>query len=137
MADSRRFGLDEVVAYFQELEDPRSEINRKHPLASVVEIDLIAVLADGDRGVGKGGGGGKRGRSTFSGVFQCPRSPIFPLFPRAFLSFGPAWVMVANARPQSRRGWPAPPCSRRGRTARSPSGSGLRLPRAGSGVAAG
>jgi predicted transposase YbfD/YdcC len=45
MADSRRFGLDEVVAYFQELEDPRSEINRKHPLASVVVIALVAVLA--------------------------------------------------------------------------------------------
>jgi predicted transposase YbfD/YdcC len=45
MVGSRRFGLDEVVAYFQELEDPRSEINRKHPLASVVVIALIAVLA--------------------------------------------------------------------------------------------
>src|SRR3954466_3035852 len=45
MADSRRFGLDEVVAYFQGWEDPRSEINRKHPLASVVVIALIAVLA--------------------------------------------------------------------------------------------
>ena len=30
MAGSHRFGLDEVVAYFQELEDPLSEINRKH-----------------------------------------------------------------------------------------------------------
>jgi predicted transposase YbfD/YdcC len=45
MAGSQRFGLDEVVAYFQELDDPRSEINRKHPLASVVVIALIAVLA--------------------------------------------------------------------------------------------
>jgi predicted transposase YbfD/YdcC len=45
MADSQRFGLDEVVAYFQGLDDPRSEINRKHPLASVVVIALIAVLA--------------------------------------------------------------------------------------------
>ena len=45
MASARRFGLDEVVAHFQELEDPRSEINRKHPLASVVVIALIAVLA--------------------------------------------------------------------------------------------
>jgi len=45
MADSRRFGLDEVAAYFQDLEDPRSEVNRKHPLASVVVIALIAVLA--------------------------------------------------------------------------------------------
>jgi predicted transposase YbfD/YdcC len=45
MAGARRFGLDEVVAYFQELDDPRSEINRKHPLASVVVIALIAILA--------------------------------------------------------------------------------------------
>src|SRR3954464_547777 len=45
MADARRFGLDEVVAHFQELEDPRSEINRKHPLATVVVIALLAVLA--------------------------------------------------------------------------------------------
>jgi predicted transposase YbfD/YdcC len=45
MADARRFGLDEVVAHFQALEDPRSEINRKHPLASVLTIALIAVLA--------------------------------------------------------------------------------------------
>lgn len=45
MAASKRFGLDEVAAYFQELEDPRSEINRKHPLASVVVIAVVAVLA--------------------------------------------------------------------------------------------
>jgi predicted transposase YbfD/YdcC len=45
MADTRRFGLDEVVAYFQDLDDPRSEINRKHPLPSVVVIALIAILA--------------------------------------------------------------------------------------------
>lgn len=45
MADARRFGLDEVVAHFRDLEDPRSEINRKHPLCSVVVIALIAVLA--------------------------------------------------------------------------------------------
>jgi predicted transposase YbfD/YdcC len=45
MAGSRRFGPDEVVAYFQALEDPRSEIDRKHPLASVVVIALVAVLA--------------------------------------------------------------------------------------------
>jgi predicted transposase YbfD/YdcC len=45
MADARRFGLDEVVAYFQGLEDPRSEINRKHPLVSVVVIAVVAVLA--------------------------------------------------------------------------------------------
>lgn len=45
MAEVRRIGLDEVVAHFQEVEDPRSEINRRHPLASVVVIALLAVLA--------------------------------------------------------------------------------------------
>jgi hypothetical protein len=42
---SRRIDLDEVVQYFHELEDPRSEVNRKHPLVSVVVIAVLAVLA--------------------------------------------------------------------------------------------
>ncbi|QEH37596.1 hypothetical protein OJF2_61870 [Aquisphaera giovannonii] len=45
MADSRRLGLHRAVAQFQELEEPRSEMNRKHPLASVVVIAPIAVQA--------------------------------------------------------------------------------------------
>jgi predicted transposase YbfD/YdcC len=45
MADLRRVSLDEVVVHFQELEDPRSTINQRHPLASVLVIALLAVLA--------------------------------------------------------------------------------------------
>ena len=45
MADARQIGLDEVVRHFEELEDPRSEINLRHPLLSVVVIALLAVLA--------------------------------------------------------------------------------------------
>jgi predicted transposase YbfD/YdcC len=45
MIKSRHIELDEVVKYFHELEDPRSEINRKHPLVSVVVIAVMAVLA--------------------------------------------------------------------------------------------
>jgi hypothetical protein len=37
--------LDEVVGYFDALEDPRSAINLKHPLVRVVVIALMAVLA--------------------------------------------------------------------------------------------
>jgi predicted transposase YbfD/YdcC len=37
--------LDEIVSYFDELEDPRSEVNLKHPLVSVVVIAMMAVLA--------------------------------------------------------------------------------------------
>jgi len=45
MAKIHRTGLDEVVAHFTELEDPRSPINRQHPLVSVVVMALMAVLA--------------------------------------------------------------------------------------------
>jgi predicted transposase YbfD/YdcC len=45
MADLRRIGLDEIVRHFETLEDPRSSINRKHPLVSVLVIALMAVLA--------------------------------------------------------------------------------------------
>src|SRR5436305_12785308 len=45
MADVRRIGLDEIARYFETLEDPRSSVNRKHPLVSVVVIALMAVLA--------------------------------------------------------------------------------------------
>jgi predicted transposase YbfD/YdcC len=45
MADVRRIGLDEVARHFEELEDPRSSVNRKHPLVSVIVIAVMAVLA--------------------------------------------------------------------------------------------
>jgi predicted transposase YbfD/YdcC len=45
MADRARLGLDEIVRHFEGLEDPRSPINRRHPLVSVVVIALMAVLA--------------------------------------------------------------------------------------------
>ena len=38
-------GLEEIIPYFAELEDPRSTINQKHPLVSVVVISIMAVLA--------------------------------------------------------------------------------------------
>jgi predicted transposase YbfD/YdcC len=45
MAKVQQVSLDEVVGYFDELEDPRSSINQKHPLVSVVVIAMMAVLA--------------------------------------------------------------------------------------------
>jgi predicted transposase YbfD/YdcC len=45
MADLQRVSLDEIVVHFEELEDPRSTVNQRHPLASVVVIALLAVLA--------------------------------------------------------------------------------------------
>lgn len=45
MASTQHVSLDEVIGFFDKLEDPRSTINRRHPLVSVVVIALMAVLA--------------------------------------------------------------------------------------------
>lgn len=45
MAEVRQLGLADIVRHFEALEDPRSPVNRRHPLVSVVVIALMAVLA--------------------------------------------------------------------------------------------
>src|SRR2546425_3222126 len=45
MANIQHVRLDEVVGFFEALEDPRSTVNRQHPLVSVVVIAMMAVLA--------------------------------------------------------------------------------------------
>jgi predicted transposase YbfD/YdcC len=45
MASSRGISLDEIVAHFQDLEDPRSSVNRRHPLVAVIVIAVLGVLA--------------------------------------------------------------------------------------------
>jgi predicted transposase YbfD/YdcC len=45
MAKVQQVSLDEVVWYFDDLEDPRSSVNQKHPLVSVVVIAMMGVLA--------------------------------------------------------------------------------------------
>jgi predicted transposase YbfD/YdcC len=42
---STRSRLDEIVASFSSMEDPRSHINRRHPLPSILVIAVLAVLA--------------------------------------------------------------------------------------------
>src|SRR5436189_2190696 len=45
MAELPGTTVDEIIAHFTEVEDPRSPINRQHPLVSVVVIALMGVLA--------------------------------------------------------------------------------------------
>ena len=45
MVAVKSIGIEDIVDYFDELEDPRSSINVKHPLVSVVVIAMMAVLA--------------------------------------------------------------------------------------------
>lgn len=45
MASAARVEVEEVLRHFDELEDPRSTVNRLHPLSSVLVIAIMAVLA--------------------------------------------------------------------------------------------
>jgi predicted transposase YbfD/YdcC len=45
MASVVRLDVKEVVRHFKELDDPRSSVNRLHPLESVIVIAIMAVLA--------------------------------------------------------------------------------------------
>ena|ERR1022692_3707493 len=45
MVHIQRIELDEVLLHFAELEDPRSDVNRQHPLVSVIVIAVMGVLA--------------------------------------------------------------------------------------------
>ena len=40
-----RVSMEQVTRHFHELEDPRSSVNRRHPLESVLVIAIMAVLA--------------------------------------------------------------------------------------------
>ena len=44
-AESIRVGVDEILVHFHDLEDPRSTVNQRHPLVSVIVISIMAVLA--------------------------------------------------------------------------------------------
>ena len=45
MATVVRLDVNDVLRHFKELEDPRSSVNRLHPLDSVIVIAIMAVLA--------------------------------------------------------------------------------------------
>jgi predicted transposase YbfD/YdcC len=45
MAVHTRVSVEDVTAHFAGLEDPRSTVNQRHPLVSVVVISLMAVLS--------------------------------------------------------------------------------------------
>jgi predicted transposase YbfD/YdcC len=48
MTQRIRVGLLEIAEHFEALEDPRSDVNQKHPFVSVIVIAVLAVLAGAD-----------------------------------------------------------------------------------------
>jgi predicted transposase YbfD/YdcC len=86
----QRCGLDEVVAHFRELEDPRSPINRQHPLVSVVVIALMAVLA-GANGPTAIARWARSKREWLEGLLDLPAGiPRKDVFRRVLLLLNPA-----------------------------------------------
>jgi predicted transposase YbfD/YdcC len=98
--------LDEIVGYFDELEDPRAEVNRKHPLVSVVVIAMMAVLA---------GAGGPTAIARWAALKEefllavlplphgLPRKDVFRrvlslLRPEAFQACFVAWLQSLRAK---------------------------------------
>src|SRR6202453_195198 len=126
MPKVQRTCLDEVVAYFNELEDPRSPINRQHPLVSVVVIALMAVLA---------GAGGPTGISRWAKTKEeflrnvlalpagIPRKDVFRrvlmlLNPAAFQACFYQWLQALRAKATAASGIEQPVFAVDGKTNR-------------------
>src|ERR1700745_3996346 len=97
---STRSKLDEIVAAFATLEDPRSEINRRHPLPSVLVIAVLAVLA-GAAGPTAIARWARYKRDLLTGILDLPngipgkdvfRRVLMLLKPAAFEAAFNAWI---------------------------------------------
>jgi predicted transposase YbfD/YdcC len=126
VANPQRIGLDEVIAYFDALEDPRSMINRQHPLVSVVIIALMAVLA---------GAGGPTAIARWAALKEelllkvlplpngIPRKDVFRrvlalLKPDAFQACFVHWLQALRAQAAAATGIDQPILAVDGKTAR-------------------
>jgi predicted transposase YbfD/YdcC len=126
MADLQRVSLDEIVVHFQELEDPRSTINQRHPLASVVVIALLAVLA---------GAGGPTAIARWAALKEellsqvldlpngVPRKDVFRrvlmvLKPAAFQACFAGWLQALRTEAVAETGAEQPVLAVDGKTAR-------------------
>jgi predicted transposase YbfD/YdcC len=126
MASIQHVCLDEVVGYFGELEDPRSSVNLKHPLVSVVVIALMAVLA---------GAGGPTAIAKWAAIKEefllkvlslpngIPRKDVFRrvlalLQPGAFQACFANWLQSLRAKAAEATGVEQPVLAVDGKTAR-------------------
>jgi predicted transposase YbfD/YdcC len=81
--------LDEIVASFATLEDPRSHINRRHPLPSVLVIAVLAVLA-GAAGPTAIARWAKYKEELLTGILDLPRGiPGKDVFRRVLMTLKP------------------------------------------------
>jgi predicted transposase YbfD/YdcC len=92
--------LDEIVESFSTLEDPRSHINRRHPLPSILVIAVLAVLA-GAAGPTAIARWAKLKEDLLTGILDLPngvpgkdvfRRVLMMLKPEAFEAAFNAWI---------------------------------------------
>jgi predicted transposase YbfD/YdcC len=126
MADIARLGLDEIVRHFKGLEDPRSAINRQHPLVSVVVIALMAVLA-GASGPTAIAEWAELKRGVLLGALDLPngiprkdvfRRVLMALQPGAFQACFAGWLRSLRASAEAATGVQQPVLAVDGKTAR-------------------
>ncbi len=126
MANTQHVCLDEVVGFFDELEDPRASVNLKHPLVSVVVIAMMAVL---------GGAGGPTAIAKWAALKEefllkllplpngIPRKDVFRrvlvlLRPEAFQACFVNWLQSLRAQATEATGVEQPVFAVDGKTAR-------------------
>ena len=126
MSDVQRIRLEEVVGYFEDLQDPRSSINIKHPLVSVVVIALMAVLA-GANGPTAIARWAEMKKDFLSNVLSLPngvpRKDVFRLVlallqPAAFQACFANWLQSLRANAAEATGVERPILAVDGKTAR-------------------
>ncbi len=123
---SERTKLDEIVASFSTLEDPRSHINRRHPLPSILVIAVLAVLA-GAAGPTAIARWAKLKEELLTGILDLPngipgkdvfRRVLMTLKPDAFEAGFNAWIARLRDEAIAETGVERPIISLDGKTAR-------------------
>jgi predicted transposase YbfD/YdcC len=123
---SERTKLDEIVASFSTLEDPRSHINRRHPLPSILVIAVLAVLA-GAAGPTAIARWAKLKEDLLTGILDLPngipgkdvfRRALMALRPEAFEAGFNAWIARLRDEAIAETGVERPIISLDGKTAR-------------------
>ena len=123
---SERTKLDEIVASFSTLEDPRSHINRRHPLPSILVIAVLAVLA-GAAGPTAIARWAKFKEELLTGILDLPhgipgkdvfRRVLMLLKPEAFEAGFNAWIARLRDDAIAETGVDRPIISLDGKTAR-------------------
>src|SRR3954452_2681472 len=123
---STRTKLDEIVESFSTLDDPRSHINRRHPLPSVLVIAVLAVLA-GAAGPTAIARWAQLKEELLTGILDLPRGipgkdvfrrVLMVLRPEAFEAAFNAWVARLRDEAIAERGVERPIVAIDGKTAR-------------------